>query len=137
MLNKPDQGLFRKIRLYLFGVVLGGIISYFMFIKDRDLSYWTPERQVTGRLKMYAYTYTDKSKCQMQCNNITETVLKSAMDSASVDFKNSETQRKPCPVYSVHTRNGINVRAELCDDSTAHIIELRGTIFEDDTCQCQ
>ena len=137
MLNKSDGGLFRKLRLYLFGVIMGGIISYFMFIKDRDLSYWTPERQVTGRLKMYALSYTDKAKCQMECNHLTEQELKLEMDSASVDFKNSETQRKPCPIYSVYTNDGLNVKAVLCDDSTAQILEFRGKLVEDDTCSCR
>lgn len=136
MLKGGDSGMFRKIRLYLFGVVLGGFLSYFLFIKDRDLTYWTPERQVTARIKMYALTYTDLAACQMKCNALDESRLKSKMDSSSVDFKNSETQHKPCPIYSVHTRDGINVKAILCDDSTARILEFRGKLFEDDTCNC-
>ncbi len=137
MIGSSESGLFRKIRLYLVGVLLGGILSYFLLIQNRDLTYWTPERQVTGRLKMYALSYTDLAKCQMQCNSIDETLLKSKLDSASVDFKNSAVSDKPCPSYSVYTRDGINIRAVLCDDSTAKIVELRGNIFEDDTCKCQ
>lgn len=137
MIGSSDSGLFRKIRLYLVGVLLGGIVSYFLLIKDKDLSYWTPERQVTGRLKMYALSYSEKASCQMTCNSLDEKSLKAKMDSASVDFKNSVVDNKPCPIYSVYTRDGINVKAVLCDDSTAKILEFRGKLFEDDTCKCQ
>ena len=136
MIGSSEGGLFRRIRLYLFGVVFGGIVSYFLLIKDRDLMYWTPERQVTGRLKMYALTYSELATCQMNCNAIDEKLLKSKFDSAAVDFKNSIVDNKPCPIYSVHTRDGINVKAVLCDDSTAHILELKGNLFADDTCKC-
>ena len=136
MLFNQDSGLMRKIRLYLVGLVIGGLISYFLLYKDRDLSYWTPERQVTGRLKMYLLKYMPLAECQMKCTGFTEADLKSRMDSASVDFKNSDTDHRPCPIYSVHTKDGINVKAQLCDDSTAVIFELRGKMFEKDTCKC-
>ena len=137
LIGSTDSGLFRKIKLYVFGVVLGGIISYFLLIRNRDLTYWTPERQVTGRLKMYALSYSDIAACRMRCNALDEKTLKSKLDSASVDFKNSSVDNKPCPIYSIYTRDGINIKALLCDDSTAKILELRGDLFRDDTCKCQ
>lgn len=135
MLLNQDSGFGRRLKLYLFGVILGAILSYFLVFRGRDLTFWTPENQIVGRLQNYALTFDPLVQCRMNCADITEKEFRNMLDSAVVDFKNSDPQMKPCPRYIIITKNNGKVLATLCD-STATILDWPvGNAT--DTCKCK
>jgi hypothetical protein len=136
MLMNQDRGFGRRLKIYLIGVVLGSLLSYFLLIRNRDFTWWTPERQILMRLGVYHLNWEPKTRCILSCFGKDSSFFLTSLDSAMVDFKRSNTQLKPCPEYLIHTREGWKFRAILCDDSTA---TLREALPPEplDSCRCQ
>jgi len=126
----------KRLRTYLVGVGLGLLIVY-VFFKDRDLSGWTPQGRVLTTIDSSAVTLSDRAKCQLQCNNFELEDWRKVHATASVDFSESSTQKKPCPVYqlnSVFEEKNYQLIWEVCEE--AEKVELLSFVKEGTKCDC-
>ena len=126
----------RRLRIYLVGVGLGLIIVY-VFFNDRDLSGWTPQGRVLTTIDSSAATISERARCQLRCNNFEVEDWRKIHSTASVNFSESSTQKKPCPVYqlnSVFEEKNYQLIWEVCED--AEKVELLSFVKEGKKCDC-
>jgi hypothetical protein len=121
------QALFRRFRLFAFGLLMGCVIVYFMLWRGKNLTGWTPNNRVLEAVRLSEITYTKKAECLRSCLNVTETELTALFDNkGSVDFSNSEVHGV-CPIYLINGIDGNDLKVKLswCSaDSTTTILEL-------------
>lgn len=87
----------RRIRIYLFGVILGCIIVYSSLIKDRskELLGWMPGAKVLTELRAAHISYSEKVKCQLNCLNSDITLVDNILENGDVDFSASDHKSSP------------------------------------------
>lgn len=124
----------KRLRTYLIGVGLGLLIVY-VFFKDRDLSGWTPQGRVLTAIDSSAVTISKRAMCQFECYQLEAEDWREIHADASVDFSESNVQKKPCPVYrlnSVYQTEEFQLIWEVCED--AEKVELLSIIKKGETC---
>ena len=107
----------RRLRTYLIGVGLGLLIVYFIF-GDRELNSWTPQKRVLTAIDSSEVTISERAKCQLNCLEILADDWKKVQENASVDFSESNTKKKPCPVYKLESdylENEFILMWEVCE----------------------
>src|ERR1051326_2270659 len=134
--KKDRSALYRRLRLYGFGVLLGVILSYFLLFRGRDLGFWTPGNRVLEKLRLSEIVYTENAECKLQCLNVSKGEIRKLFDSTEkVDLDSSNVHGK-CPIYIIRGKgdNDLKVTVSTCD-STANILEIKRTTVKD-TCHC-
>ncbi|HXB12350.1 MAG TPA: DUF4258 domain-containing protein [Bacteroidia bacterium] len=134
---KGDSGLWRRIRLYLIGFIIGLISVYFIF-GNKDLKVLTPGMLKLDQLAAQTIKYSDTARCQMKCQSVTEEEVKLAMTDAKVDSKKSKdfNQREPMFNFTGHTPNGKALNIICVEvDSVTRIITVKD-LAKPDTCKC-
>ena len=121
---------------YGFGFGLGCIIVWATLIKDRDRPAWMPEGRIIEFLEDTEVQINDAVKCKLECYSIPIDFMNTDFwASAKVNFKESATERKPCPEYKIYSK-GIVVYIEVCD------VEEKATLRNVETsdnknCNCE
>lgn len=92
----------RRLRTYLIGVGLGLLIVYLIF-GDRELNSWTPQKRVLTAIDSSEVTISERAICQLTCLKMNEADWKKVQQKASVNFSESSTKKKPCPVYKLES----------------------------------
>jgi hypothetical protein len=126
----------RRLRIYLLGVGLGLLIVY-VFFKDRDLSGWTPQGRVLTAIDSSTVSISERALCQLNCLGIEGEAWREVHASAEVNFSESNTQKKPCPVYRLtsHYQEQKYVLVwEVCEK--AEKVELLSVSTEAMSCNC-
>ncbi len=90
----------RRVRVYLFGVILGCVMSYF-FLKrgEHDFTFWLPENRVLAEISD-SMTYAVVAKCYMECYSIDEKSIEKLLTDGDVNFSESLTKKAP-KIYQV------------------------------------
>ncbi|HXC03993.1 MAG TPA: DUF4258 domain-containing protein, partial [Bacteroidia bacterium] len=109
------MNLARRLQLYLFGFVLGGIIVYFGIMKNRPdgaLTSWLPTNRIIMQLDTNKMVLTKHAQCRMLCRGITQEEIKDVIKHGEVNFSKSEVHATPCPKYAMegNTKDGQHVR---------------------------
>jgi hypothetical protein len=91
----------RRLRLFLFGVVLGSVIMYFYVLKDRNI-YKTPKDVLKEKLLHFPLQLSTKAICQIECNKLDTAKLRKVWKNATIDFSLSKVNEKPCPYLSYY-----------------------------------
>ncbi len=128
----------RRIRLFVFGVILGSIIMYLFVFKDRNI-YKSPSEVIHGKLQSQELVYTKHAQCRMQCRSISESEVKEILIKGEVNYEKSQVHDKPCPSYALEglTTDGQNVRIVFAEcDSVTKVITAIDLELEKDTCSC-
>ncbi len=138
MLNEGRSEIWRKIRLYLFGVIMGLIGVYFMF-GTRGCKNLTP-----GMLKLDQLAtkdtiqYSDTALCEMKCQHITCDEVVESFTYGKIDSKKSKdfNQRHPMYNFSGQTQKGRTLNV-ICieNDSIARIVYVKDIAMKD-SCKC-
>lgn len=126
----------RRLRIYLVGVGLGLLIVY-VFFGDRDLSGWTPQGRILTAIDSSNVTISPRAKCQLECNQMAMDEWRMVHTAASVDFSESSTQKKPCPVYRLNSKleNGdYQLIWEVCEQEER--VELLSFVKHGVDCNC-
>jgi len=126
----------RRLRTYLIGVGLGLLIVY-VFFNDRDLSGWTPQGRVLTAIDSSDVTISTRAMCQFKCYNISSENWRELQVETSVNFSESNVQKKPCPVYQLNsTYKGEQFQLiwEVCED--AEKVELLSIVKKGKGCSC-
>jgi hypothetical protein len=103
--------------LYLFGVLLGSVLSYFLLFHDRQFPAFWPAGVVKERLARSKYYSNTSSDSLMQCLALDPNYFIAALPESEVVFRHSLPRRHPCPVYALRhpqVRHCL-LMVELCD----------------------
>lgn len=104
--------------MYLLGVGLGLILVY-LFFGSRDLPAWTPEGRVMTAIDSSRQFYSERALCQLECHGLDSSLIPEMQADAKVKFSESNTKKKPCPVYLINThfrKLDYQLIWEVCED---------------------
>jgi len=128
----------KRIQLYLFGLILGLVVVYFFVLKDKNI-YKTPQEIIFERLKSYSIIDSEISLCKFNCIGRDHKELGILLETAEINYSESDVRKKPFPVYKIYGKNQGSAiqffRAEMRDTNFV-IIDL-GLVAEKDTCACK
>ena len=130
------MGFWRRFKLYLIGVGLGLIAVWIMFSQSERPS-WTPEGRVLLFIDSSHQSYSERALCQLKCLDLDSAQLAQIQKQASVDFSESNTRKKPCPVYqlnSVIENSKYRLSWEVCENEEE--VELLAIQLEGRRCDC-
>ncbi|HEY0978098.1 MAG TPA: hypothetical protein VGE21_11575 [Flavobacteriales bacterium] len=94
--------LSRRIKLYVFGVVIGGVAAWAIYGKKLTNTAWMPEARVKLRLSSTLVKATPSAQQQLDALSLDLLSVRLALDSSQVDFKAS-TRTDDSLFYVVHT----------------------------------
>ena len=130
------MSFWRRFRLYMLGVGLGLIIVWIMFGQGERQS-WTPEGRVLLYIDSSAQTYSERAICQLSCLQIDSSSLAEIQSFATVDFSESNTRKKPCPVYLLNStieNKNYQLTWKVCEnDEEGELLAIR---LEGNRCPC-
>lgn len=138
MIEKGESDLWRKIRLYLVGFIIGLIAVYFIF-GTRGCKSLTPGMlKLDDLLTKTTFQYTDTAICEMKCQHIDTTELKESFTYGKVDTKKSQSFHVRYPLFNFtgQTRKGrtLNVICQQFDSITR--IRFVKDLASKDSCHC-
>ncbi|MBD99072.1 MAG: hypothetical protein CMO34_04440 [Verrucomicrobia bacterium] len=91
-------------RLKLFSIGLGlGVIAVIIFFGNRDFNTWTPQARILTTIDSSAVEISARTICQLNCLNLEKEEWKSIQSTAKVNLTESNTRKKPCPVYQLNS----------------------------------
>ncbi len=129
----------RRIRLFVFGVLLGSIIMYFFVFKNRNV-YKSPSEVIHGKLQSQHLEYSKHALCRMKCRNISESEVKEILLNGEVNYSKSQVHDKPCPSYALEgkTSDGQTVRIVFAEcDAVTKVITAIDLGLANDSCNCE
>lgn len=123
----------RRLRLFLIGVVLGSVVMYFYFLKDRNI-YKTPTEVIKEKLFHNALQLTTLSQCKVDCIKLDTALLRKSWAQSTVDFGASKVHEKPCPIYQIKLDKPVSgissFECQVCESFNVLIN------MEADSCKC-
>jgi hypothetical protein len=126
----------RRLRLFLFGVVLGSVIMYFYVLKGRNI-YKTPKDVLKEKLLHFPLQLSTKAICQIECNKLDTSKLRKVWKNATIDFSLSKVNEKPCPTYHITLNQAIGksktFNCTVCDD----FVVLQEILETNAECNCK
>ena len=136
-LPKKNADLYRRFKLYGFGLLLGVLIVNFVY-KGKGC-------QMPGSAKLEELSYqklelTKHGACRMECRNISEAEIKDLLKTGKINYSKSEVRDKPCGTYAVEgtTKDGQNVRIVIADcDTISRVVTAIDLGLEKDSCACK
>lgn len=120
----------RRVKLYLFGVGIGLLITLVMF-KGRNFEACSPASRVTEQISLVKSIQVDSvlSK-RMSDAKLLKDSLKAILSRGEIDFSRSNTQKEPCREYLIrfeHAGKPAEAFLSLClADTTAQLLMLEG-----------
>ena len=130
----------RRIKLFLFGVIMGTLIVYISLIRgrDRDLLAWLPEERILQKLRDNDLIYTQQANCSMECANISKEEVQQILINGEVIFNKSQVKENPCPVYALEgeaNERPLSILFASCEKETKvlNVIDLNNK----STCDCK
>jgi hypothetical protein len=97
--GKDRSVLWRRVRLYLWGFIIGLISVYFIY-GNKHVKMLTPGMLKLDQLAGQTITYTDTALCQMKCQNVSKDEVMQAMTDGKVDTKKSISFHVPHPLFN-------------------------------------
>jgi len=137
MLKQGNSDLWRRVRLYMFGVIIG-LIGVYFFFGNRDFKMLTPGMLKLDQLAGQTFRYSDTAKCQMKCQGLDTGDVKSAMLVGKVNSKKSQDFNQHHPLFNF---NGKTLKGDTLNvicmqfDSITRVIYVRD-LAKKDTCRC-
>ncbi len=136
-LPKKNADLYRRFKLYGFGLLLGILLVNFVY-KGKGC-------QMPGSAKLEELSYqklelTKHGACRMECRNISEAEIKDLLKTGKINYSKSEVRDKPCGTYAVEgtTKDGQNVRIVIADcDTISRVVTAIDLGLEKDSCSCK
>ncbi len=132
--------MWRRIRIYLFGVVLGSIVVWAMILRNRNVDEylrWTPGERILEEIRTDSNTVLPANfMCLLDCSELTTLDYKNLINKGSVDFKKSsprETPRKYVVEYKDNDRTTTAVFHFMNDEQHLKKIFVNGP---EPVCNC-
>lgn len=126
----------KRIRLYLFGLIIGLVVVYFFVMKDKNI-YKTPQEVIFERLQHWELQLSEISRCKFNCIKKNPDELIKLIPGAEIVYSESEVRKEPFPIYKIYTHDATgpidHFRAEM-RDSTFYLIDIG---LKTDSCRCR
>lgn len=130
-----------RIRLYLFGFMIGCVLVYFILLRGKNRTSWLPASRVKEQLIKGNLVFTDHAKCRMICRGISEKEVREILQNGNVNFSESHTHDKPCPSYAVEgttsSKRNERIIVASCDTITTTVVTAIDLDLKKDTCDCK
>jgi hypothetical protein len=134
---KGNSDLWRRVRLYGFGFIIG-LIGVYFFFGNRNYKILTPGMLKLDQLAGQTIHYSDTVRCQMKCEGIDTAEVREAMLVGKVDSKKSQDFNQHHPLFNF---NGKTLKGDTLNiicmqfDSITRIIYVHD-VAKKDTCRC-
>lgn len=132
-----NADLYRRLRFYGFGFLLGILLCLFLF-KGRSCK--SPASSKLEELAFQKLELTQHGECRMKCRNISYDEIKGVLKTGKINYDKSKVHEKPFGTYAVEgiTGDGQNVRIVIADcDSISRVVTAIDLKMENDTCDCK
>ena len=80
----------KRFKYYFIGLLLGGLLTFFIF-KGRGCN-WLPGKRVKETIETSKIIISDKDKCLLDCNHISNETVYQLIDEGSISFGESDTK---------------------------------------------
>jgi hypothetical protein len=135
---KGNSGLWRRVRLYGYGFIIGLLGVYLMF-GGKGCQSLTPGMLKLNDLANHTKVlYSDTAACQMICQHIDTNEVKESFTYGVVDSKKSQdfNVRHPLYNFSGQTRSGRKLNIICMEFDTITRVIYIHDIAKKDTCKC-
>jgi hypothetical protein len=129
-LNKKEinwKRIGRNLLAYIFGIGLGSVLVWALWLRNRDVPSFWPEGMVRDKIVQSTLEPNDTNACFLKCMATTDSLLRNSIKKGDVKFSISKTRRKPAPVYAIDTKtlSGEKTRWWIeSKDSTYNIFKI-------------
>ena len=131
----------QRIRLYLYGFIIGAVLVYFLLFRGKDRTFWLPGNRVKEQVDKSTFSFSEHAKCILECKNITEEEVREVLKNGDVNFSESDTHGVPCPSYAIegisHNKKLRILLTVFERDSTAEITTAINLESGKDSCKCK
>src|SRR6202789_3113055 len=137
-MKEANSDLWRRVRLYIFGLIIG-LIGVYFFFGNRNYKLLTPGMLKLDQLAGQTIQYGDTATCQMKCEGVDTTEVKQAMLVGKVDSKKSQDFNQHHPLFNFNgtTEKGKQLNVICMQfDSITRVIYVHD-IAKKDTCHCR
>jgi len=131
---------YRRLRLFIFGILLGcGVVWAFLF-RGRSFPAWTPEGRVLEALQENPVKVSSKARCLTDCLHITDQDILSVLNSADVLFGESDIRNKSTPEYVLEGKDAqgklikLKFRSEYMSTYLITVVEPKASV---NGCSCE
>ena len=137
MQKAGNSGLWRRVRLYSFGFIIG-LIGVYFFFGNRNYKMLTPGMLKLDQLAGQTIQYSDTATCQMKCQQLSADEVREAMLAGKVNSKKSQdfNQHRPLFNFNGATEKGKQLNVICMQiDSITRVIYVHD-VSKKDTCKC-
>lgn len=106
----------RRIKYYMIGALIGGLLSFFIF-NGRGCA-WLPGARVLNSIQTSKVIISEKDDCLLKCNNISADEIYQLIENGDVDFGKSETESKN---YLI-SKDSLTLNIQIVSQDTTAII---------------
>lgn len=134
--------MWRRIRVYFVGVLLGILVTWMMLLRDRNLDdylKWTPNNRVLAEFRTdSAFVPVDAFWCELKCKGFTSLDYKGLLEEGKVLFSESITQDYP-RMYRIEFETKeelvLTIDFEIAEDKKKRILSVSNGKSEEN-CAC-
>ena len=134
--------MWRKLRVYFIGVGLGLILTWALFLRNRnsrDLLAWTPNERVMAPLRAEGgFEKPVQYACWLSCASLTSLNMNQLLEQGKVDFSESQPRQEP-KIYHVEVMleddREMWARFAIASDSST-VLQGIGITNETLNCDC-
>lgn len=139
-----NSDLFRRLKFYGFGLVLGFILVGSVLTKNKGCQ--MPNSSKMEELGWQKLEYSKHGACRMECRHITEAEIRELLGTGAtegkgkVNYDKSDVHDKPFPSYAIEgtTASGKNLRIVIADcDTISRVVTAIDLKMENDSCECK
>ncbi|HEY0031344.1 MAG TPA: DUF4258 domain-containing protein [Bacteroidia bacterium] len=138
-----NSDLYRRLRLYGFGFLLGLLIVSFLY-KGKGCQ--MPGSAKLEELGWQKLEYSKHGACRMECRHINGAEIRELLGTGAVqgkgkvNYDKSKVQDKPYPTYAIEgtTAAGKDLRIVIADcDTISRIVTVIDLKNDADSCDCE
>jgi hypothetical protein len=130
-----NTDLYRRLRLYGFGFLLGVLLVSVVY---KGKSCQMPGSIKLEELSKQKLTFSSKGKCIMDCNLLLEKDIVHVLATGKINYDKSDVRGEPFPTYVVEGKTEKGVEAELVIEDIDVISTVKSAIDTKaaHTCAC-
>lgn len=124
------MNLGRRIKYYMIGALMGGLLSFFIF-NGRGCG-WLPGNRVLQTIRTSKIVTSVQDKCLIECNNISANAIYELIENGNVNFGESDTKNKNYKISNDSLT--LNFKLNLKDSIAITVVN---TIPQNNKCNCE